>query len=563
MKRKNERKSFIISVFISTFAPQIFRSMKHFLSITLTLLLLISCSDNPQLQKLNAIKAVGDKNPVKAMHMLDSLQEELEGASEYVKMKQLMLKMRLNDKADVIPTSDDDARTIIEYFDNHGTNNDKQEAHFYAGSAYRDLNDTPKALEHFLQSESMAKGKPWCDSIILRNTYSNLHAQYYIVQDYANALEMAKKEYKASADVGPLSPIPIIHLGASYLHVDSTDCAYRVFCEALDTIKHMDIKNVAQRDIYALIYDFSFLKKQAEADYCYSLITSQKFVPTPSDEVLFAEYFILKHEYDSAITCFHNVIRSNGNLLCKYDAIKNIMYLHEAHKNDSDIKNDLRKFLEITDSVDFGERQKMAAKVNNLFQYHRNQMAEQKLIDEKDQYKSWMILFGCFLLFVALSLAYYNTRKKNKHLQELLHMSSEISTLKSRNKKAKEELDALEKENAAAQARLEDKKAENKALISMLHKAELEEKAEDIVQSIKKASMGLHHMTADEWQKFYHAVDELQPGLMEKLLQHSKRFSEEQKRFYYLKSIGLTNTQIENLTGLPHVTVWRWAKKFS
>lgn len=325
----------------------------------------------------------------------------------------------------------------------------------------------------------------------------------------------------------------------------------------------MDIKSVAQRDIYALIYDFSFLNKQTEADYCYSLITSQKFVPTAADEALFAEYFILKHEYDSAITCFHNVIRSNGNLLCKYDAAKNIMYLHEAHKNDADIRSDLRKFLEITDSVDFGERQKMAAKVNNLFQYHRNQMAEQKLIDEKDKYKSWMILFGCFVLFVALSLAYYNTRKKNKHLQELLHMSSEISTLQSRNKKAKEELDALEKENAAAQARLEDKKAENKALISMLHKAELEEKAEDVVQSIKKASMGLHHMTADEWQKFYHAVDELQPGLMEKLLQHSKRFSEEQKRFYYLKSIGLTNTQIENLTGLPHVTVWRWAKKFS
>lgn len=29
----------------------------------------------------------------------------------------------------------------------------------------------------------------------------------------------------------------------------------------------------------------------------------------------------------------------------------------------------------------------------------------------------------------------------------------------------------------------------------------------------------------------------------------------------YLLSIGLTNTQIENLTDIPHVTVWRWVKK--
>ena len=537
--------------------------MKHFLSITLTLLLLISCSDNPQLQKLNAIKAVGDKNPVKAMHMLDSLQEELEGASKYVTMKQTMLKMRLNDKADVIPTSDDDARAIVQYFDKYGTNNDKQEAYFYAGSTYRDLKDMPRALEHFLKSKSLAEGEQWCDSIMLRNTYSSLNALYYIVQDYKNALEAAKKEYEVSSKVGPLSVIPIIHLGASYLHVHNKECAYRAFCEALDTLKHMDVNDIAQRDVYSLLYDFSFLKKQAEADYCYSLITSQKYVPTPAEEGFLGEYYTFNNKIDSAIICFRNELKSSDDWICKHDAAINIMYLRIIHKIDSGVMDDLRTFIEISDSVDLGKRQEMAATTNNMFQYHRNQMAEQKLIDEKDQYKSWMILFGCFVLFVALSLAYYNTRKKNKHLQELLHMSSEISTLQSRNKKAKEELDALEKENAAAQARLEDKKAENKALISMLHKAELEEKAEDIVQSIKKASMGLHHMTADEWQKFYHAVDELQPELMEKLLQHSKRFSEEQKQFYYLKSIGLTNTQIENLTGLPHVTVWRWAKKFS
>ena len=40
--------------------------------------------------------------------------------------------------------------------------------------------------------------------------------------------------------------------------------------------------------------------------------------------------------------------------------------------------------------------------------------------------------------------------------------------------------------------------------------------------------MVLHHMTPDEWQKFYHTVNELQPGLVEKFLQHSKRFREEQ-----------------------------------
>ena len=64
-----------------------------------------------------------------------------------------------------------------------------------------------------------------------------------------------------------------------------------------------------------------------------------------------------------------------------------------------------------------------------------------------------------------------------------------------------------------------------------------------------------------DWLRFYHAVDEFLPDLMERLAQHLGKFTEQQQQVCYLLSIGLTNTQIENLTDIPHVTVWRWVKK--
>ena len=68
-------------------------------------------------------------------------------------------------------------------------------------------------------------------------------------------------------------------------------------------------------------------------------------------------------------------------------------------------------------------------------------------------------------------------------------------------------------------------------------------------------------MSKSDWLRFYHAVDELLPDLMERLAHHLGKFTEQQQQVCYLPSIGLTNTQIENLTDIPHVTVWRWVKK--
>ena len=68
-------------------------------------------------------------------------------------------------------------------------------------------------------------------------------------------------------------------------------------------------------------------------------------------------------------------------------------------------------------------------------------------------------------------------------------------------------------------------------------------------------------MSKSDWLRFYHAVDEFLPDLMERLAHHFGKFTEQQQQVCYLLSIGLTNTQIENLTDIPHVTAWRWVKK--
>ena len=110
---------------------------------------IVACSRKDILDDLEQIKYVGDTNPQKALVMLDSLEYEIRGTNEYVRAKYDLLRIRLNDKADNKPNSDIAIKTLIKYFESSGSQSEKQEVYYYAGSVYRDLQDTPHALEFF------------------------------------------------------------------------------------------------------------------------------------------------------------------------------------------------------------------------------------------------------------------------------------------------------------------------------------------------------------------------------------------------------------------------------
>ena len=143
---------------------------------------------------MELIKEIGNETPLKALVMLDSLEFEIRDKNNYTQNKYDLLRIRLNDKADNLPTSDNIIKRLMKYFEEEGSIPDKQEVYYYAGSTYRDLQDTPRALEYFFKSLDYAIDNKECDPIMLRNTYSNLNYLYYQVQNYTDALKAAIKE---------------------------------------------------------------------------------------------------------------------------------------------------------------------------------------------------------------------------------------------------------------------------------------------------------------------------------------------------------------------------------
>lgn len=95
-----------------------------------------------------------------------------------------------------------------------------------------------------------------------------------------------------------------------------------------------------------------------------------------------------------------------------------------------------------------------------------------------------------------------------------------------------------------------------------IKESELEGKAEDVIHAIRKSSTGRMNMKSADWKQLFKAVDELYPTFNERLLKELGNFTDQQKQVCYLMRIGLSKPQIQNMTNLARVTIWRWVKKY-
>ena len=508
----------------------------------IAILLMASCSGKGILEKMEQIKTMGNHDPEKALVMLDSLEIEVRSAGDYAKHKYDLLRVRLNDKADHQPSSDIMIKELMAYFEEEGSIPDKQEVYYYAGSTYRDLQDTPRALEYFFKSLDFALNYPKeCDPIMLRNTYSNLHYLFYMVQDYPNATGMGIKELENCRKTRTDVVLPFMHIGASYLALDSLqqaesalDSAYVHIIKSEDIPKH-------QESLLFLLYDYSDLGSTKKAKDCSALIINNPLeVFSALSCMAFAKYFESIEKNDSAVIYCKRVIDDGTETDYMYEAAKHLFKIYMEAGDKVKASEYAEIYMKISSEIDFGKRQKLAATVNNQYQYHLDQKKEQQLKDEKERYKN-MLIIVCLLALLLACIGYIlNVRRRNRHLQEVIALSTDI--------KAKEQ-------------QLTEQTEQNKAVIRMLHQWELEGKAEDVVQTVRQTSIGKGEMTAADWKKLYQAVDELYPTFKDRLLQELGTFTEQQMQVCYLMRIGLSKTQIQNMTNLSRSTVWRWLKK--
>ena len=517
---------------------------------------LLSCGRSRYIDTLDNIKRVGDSNPDTALLMLDSLAEGVRGESEYVRNKYELLKIRLCDKAYRTATSDVAIRNLMGYFGDKGSSLEKQEVYYYAGSVYRDLCDTPRALEYFLKSLDYAQSGMVYDTVMLRNTYSNLNDLYYNVQDYGNAALMARKELEVCWLLGSDRLIPYLHLCSSYIGLDSLSLASAANDSAFNIIRASSVHERNNDDLVYVLYYYSMLNNKRMASLCHTMIMKDSLICSgflPS--LFFAYYYDCVEKKDSAIAYCEKALELSKSLEERYDATKLLFALNKSNGDDKTACRLAYSYMQLSDSLDFGKRQEKAAQINNQHKYYIDKNRERMLNEQKEKYRRTLYLVS-FIAILLLCLGYViHITRRNRQLNKILSLNVEIERVSLQEKNLRDEL-------ARKESELNERMAQNKTLVRLLHQSELTDKAEEVIESIRQASNGEKTMSQSDWDQLFTAVNTLYPDFKEQMVNKCDALTEQQIQFCYLLRIGLSNVQIKNITNLSRVTVWRWMKKF-
>lgn len=445
--------------------------IKSSLWILLLVVMLAACSPAPYfLDKLQVLRQQADRAPEQTLAVLNDMRQDRDRMPAYAQAKYDVLRLRVLQQLQKPFPTGMNLEAVTTRMEQHGDNREQQEAHYYVGCAYQQIDDVPHALEHLLDATACCEDSEPFDTVLWHDSYSHLYELYAEVGDYGNALYMAQQETKTEGKAPTLATA--MHLGVCYYQLEQLPKAKESFRRAL------------------------LLANQQGSD--------------EASMTLLLHYFTAMGMQQKAEEAANKL-----KLYTRYGKKATASSLTQATRG----------------------KQKLTDAVTKQYQYNRVARAE-ALAKTRTQRYLILLLAVVLLLIIVVSVGviiYY--RRRNQALLQALALQD-------------------------ARQQLAQRIRQNDTYLRMLHQAEMSSGAADIIETLRRTAEGKHHLTAEEWQQFFHAVDEQYPSFRHDLAQHQGTLDEQALQFCYLLKAGMTSQQIMNIMPLSRTTVWRWNKKY-
>lgn len=511
------------------------KTTKISLFLFLIVTMLFCCKEDstePLLQQMEQIKEEGDSNPEKALADLQALKPNVElRESDYVRNKYLLLQARLRDKAFIMPTSSDTVETLVDYFTNNGSIEEQMEAYYYEASAYRDLKDFPRALTSFHKVIDIANNNGIGDCRFLQNAYSQLTSIYLYQQLYDEALKMAKAGCEMAERTHTVDPIYLMDVATSAWFAQDTATHIEYCLKTLECLKE-DTAEVFPSVFCELLSRFSDLKMSSETEECYTILhSSDAYREAHNFLSAMASYHDFRGDMDSAIIYYKRLLQESTMARQRKDAAQRIMDYYIDRSQYEIATKYAKQYEEYVDAVFKEYQYESTSRASGEHLYAISLKKEVQARKEADNYKirtHYKIrIYGLIATFLAAALiaGFIYHRKREHYLKELLNKDKQIKDI---------------------------------VRISLHEKANIDSNA--MVKKFHDASFGKCAIEESDWQDLYNTVEKLHPGFR-KAAMTMPRNSEQNIKTAYLLKLGMSNTQIANLTSCSRQTVWDRVRK--
>lgn len=390
-------------------------------------ILFVSCTGNKAYDKLlikaDSIMNIDDDSAEVAIRMMQSIKPELSQFSKSQKKRYELLYHKAMNKAYIDFTSDSTMLEVVDYYEQHGSANEKMLAYYILGCVYRDMHEAPMALEYYNKATELADTTAKdCDYATLCRIYSQMGflfaKQYLPHQELASLDKAVKYAYLAKDTLNAIRYYQ--NKQAIYASQNKLDSAIIINNQAAKLFKQIGALKEANI-AFGCNFEYYLKKKMLkEAEEAFKAYLSTNYHGNDNWKDAYAyilyergSYYLALGKMDSAYSClkqsfeqsksFNNLAVSTKGL-AQYYALTNQTDLATKYALISSEYNDSDLIV-----TKLGQLQQIQA----MYDYNRNkEIANQAQIKAEQRMDAIYTIVICAILMCSVSFSVYRRRLK-------------------------------------------------------------------------------------------------------------------------------------------------------
>ena len=555
------------------------------LYLLLIIMLLASCAGNRKyddlMQRADSIMNVNDDSAKVAIRMLDGVKSQLPEFTQAQKMRYELLRHKAMNKACITFTSDSVMKEVVDYYEDHGSANQRMLANYVLGCVYRDMHEVPLALEYYNKATEQADTTVAdCDYGTLYRVYSQmgfLFSKQYLPYQLLDAFGKAEKyAYLAKDTLNAI--INYQNKGDAYDYLGKKDSVVAINLRSANMFKRIgDNYNAAialgcNYSYYIEKQDSVNAKKAFEAYFSTGYEGNSNYGDAKA--FLLCEkgtYYMFVSRLDSAFSCLNQSLKLSKSYSNKAAATKVLaQYYARVNKPVLAMKYAL-KSSEYNDSDLLAVRESQLQQIQAMYNYGRNQEIARKaeLKAERITMLVYVLIAGGVVIFLLLTYLYLKQLKKKKEKILVTKHLYDDSLLKLRQKQ--EELELLRtvndrkiadviKEKEQTINKLEDdlKDIRDKYSNSSLSDVDILLKESSIYKRIKYLELHPKEiMRENDWIELEETIEQLIPSFIPLL---KNRLNVIAYRICLLVKLEISTSSIAILLGLSSSAISKYRK---
>ena len=553
--------------------------------ILLIIMILTSCAGNRKyddlMQRADSIMNVNDDSAKVAIRMLDGVESQLPEFSKAQKMRYELLRHKAMNKAYISFTSDSIMKEVVDYYDRHGSANERMLANYVLGCVYRDMHEVPMALEYYNKATEQADTTAAdCDYGTLYRVYSQmgfLFSKQYLPYQLLDAFGKAEKyAYLAKDTLNAI--INYQNKGDAYDYLGKKDSVVAINLRSANMFKRIgDNYNAAvalgcNYSYYIEMQDTVNAKKAFEAYFSTGYEGNSNYGDAKA--FLLCEkgrYYMFVSRLDSAFSCLNQSLKLSKSYSNKAAATKVLaQYYARVNKPVLAMKYAL-KSSEYNDSDLLAVRESQLQQIQAMYNYGRNQEIARKAEFKAERITMlvYVLIAGGVVIFLLLTHLYLRQLKKKKEKIVVTKQLYDDSLLKLRQKQ--EELEQLRtvndrkiadviKEKEQTINKLEDdlKDIRDKYSNSSLSDVDILLKESSIYKRIKYLELHPKEiMRENDWIELEETIEQLIPSFIPLL---KNRLNVMAYRICLLVKLEISTSSIAILLGLSSSAISKYRK---